>query len=132
MTTTIKLRGLYDVTISDADVVNPSDFIPKGESNYHNVRPWLALDHGFPLGIVFAQCEQDALDTLADEGRLDRYKVAPEELGEYGEEEEGITRLGGAGEPFDIEGMMLEALPTPAFSFCAMMAAMQEGAKVTA
>lgn len=122
MVVTVKVRGMYDVQISDADMVNPEAFIPRGEYNPHRVRPWLALDHGFPVGIVFADCEQDALDELADSGRLDRYQVAPEELGEYGEEEEGITRLGGASEPFDIQTMMLEELPTPPFSFCAMLA----------
>lgn len=131
MVITIKLRGLYDVTISDADVVNPGDFIPRGEYNPHHVRPWLALDHGFPIGIVFASGAQDALDELADSGRLDRYKVPEGDLPRREEEDEehGISYLGNAGEPYQIESMMLEELPTPAFSFCAMMAAMQEGAR---
>lgn len=123
------LDGLYEVTISDADVVNPREYIPAGEFNPHNVRPWAAFDHGFCVGVAFASCDQDALDELADAGKLDRFKLDEEEIdNDYsGDDEKGITRLGNAGEPFDIEGLMLFELQTPAFSLCALLTAAQAG-----
>lgn len=131
METTIKIRG-YEVTISDSDVVEAREFIPAGEYNPHNVRPFVAIDHGYVVGIAFASCEQDALDVLADEGRLDRFKVNEKDMGDYGDEEEGICRLGNAGEPFDIESMWLEAIPNPSFSFCALVKAQEESALASA
>ena len=90
MVATLKIDGIYDVTISDVDVVNPGEYIPQGEDNPYHIRPWVAFDHGFVLGVVFASCEQNALDELADNGRLDMFLVNGKELEEYGEEEEGI------------------------------------------
>ena len=110
----------FDITIDDSDVVNPEDFIPAGESNPHNVRPWLVLDEGFTLGIAFAESLSDALDILADERKLDRFLISPSQLDEYGEEEEGISRLGNNCNPYDIENVMAFALPNPPFSFVAM------------
>jgi hypothetical protein len=108
------------ITFSDADVVNPDDFIPAGEYNPHKVRPFLIQDHGFAVGVAFADCLQDALDELADSGKLDGFQVAEADLGDYGPEEEGITRLGNASKPFDIESFEIIELPNPPFSFCAL------------
>ena len=108
------------VRFTDADVLNPGEFIPAGEHNPHNVRPFLLHDHGFALAVVFAPCLQDALDEAADAGRLDRFQVREEDLPDYGPEEEGIARLGNAGEPFDIEGLDFLELPNPPFSFVAL------------
>jgi hypothetical protein len=117
----------FDFTFSDTDVCNPMDFIPKGEFNPHNVRPWFIHTEGFPLAIVFASCEQDALDIAADEGKLDRFQVTEEDLADYGDEEEGLARLGNASEPFDIENVGMLELPHVPFSFAAMFTAAQKG-----
>jgi hypothetical protein len=109
-----------EITFSEADVVNPDDFIPSGSSNPHRVRPFLIHDHGFTLAVVFACCLQDALDIAVDEGKLDGFQVSEAELSDYGPEEEGIARLGNAGEPFDIEALDALELPNPRFSFVAM------------
>jgi hypothetical protein len=118
------------IKFTDADVVNPTDFIASGDFNPHKVRPWLLHDHAFVLAVVFADCLQDALDEAADHDRLDRYLVEDKDLAEYGENEDGIARLGNAGEPFDIEALGVEELPTPPFSFVALFNAMQ-GQKAT-
>lgn len=115
------------VQFSDKDVVNVDDFIPKGEYNPHNVRPWLLHDHGFVLGVVFADCLQDALNELADSGKIDSFLVEEKDLAQYGPEEEGITRLGNAGEPFDVEGIDFVELINPPFSFVALFNAAQKG-----
>lgn len=119
-----------EITFTDTDVVNPTDFIANGDFNPHRVRPWLLHDHGFTVAVVFADCLQDALDEAADHDRLDRYLVEDKDLAEYGENEDGISRLGNAGEPFDIESLGVEELPNPAFSFAALFNAMQ-GQKAT-
>lgn len=113
----------YDFTFADCDIVNPSDFIPAGEYNPHNVRPFLIHDHGYPVAIAFASCLQDALDEAADSGKLDRFQVTEKDMADYGEEEEGISRLGNASEPYDIQALDAIELPTPAFSFVALLEA---------
>jgi len=125
MVATITLNN-FDFQFSDSDVVNPDDYIPKGEYNPHNVRPWLLHHEGLSLAIVFAECLQDALDEAADAGKLDRFQVAEEDMGDYGDDEEGITRLGNASEPFDIESVGVLELPNPPFSFCALLKATDE------
>lgn len=108
------------VKFTDADVVNKDNFIPAGEYNPHNVRPWLFYDHGFVLAVAFADCLQDALDEAVDANKLDCYQVLESDLADYGPDGDGITHLGNAGEPFDIESLGIIELPNPAFSFCAL------------
>lgn len=86
------------IKFSDSDIVNPDEWIPEGEYNPHKVRPFLFHDHGFVLCIVFASCEQDA---LVDAGKLERYAV---NQGDY-PNEEGLSFLGNASEPFGLEGL---------------------------
>jgi hypothetical protein len=121
-----------EISFSDDDIIESDECIYKDDYNPHNVRPWLAHDHGFVYGIVFASCEQDALDTLADEGRLDAWQVDLktqwQEFGDTEEEaEERMTYLGNASEPFDIETLSLEELPIIKFSWVAMFKANMEG-----
>lgn len=113
----------FDFQFDDSDVVDPSAYIPKGEYNPHNVRPFLLHEEGFTIAVVFASCLQDAIDEAVDAGKLDRFMISPKDMADYGEEEEGVSRLGNAGEPFDIESLGIVELPNPHFSFAAMMAA---------
>jgi len=127
----------FELRFSDDDVVNPDEFTPNGEYNPHSVRPWLFHDHGFALAVVFAESLQDALDIAVDAEKLDRYLI-PEPSNTPGartsllaedyptlgtENEEGITRLGNASEPFDIESLGYVELRNPPFSFCALWSA---------
>jgi hypothetical protein len=142
-----------EITFTDADVVNIDNWIPKGEYNPHNVRPWLLHDHGFVLCVVFAESLQEALDEAADENKLDRYQIYPEqdkgdyltsnwdeadhsldpECPEWVDTPSGVKYwwrdgmvpafLGNAGEPFDIDTLEFIGLPNPSRSFCAQFAA---------
>lgn len=114
-----------EIKFTDADVVNPDDFIPAGEYNPHNTRPWLLHDHGTALAIVFADSLQDALDLAVDNNKLDRFQVAEEDMGDY-PDEEGLTFLGNASEAFDIEGLDVIELPNPPFSFVALFNAKKQ------
>jgi len=101
---------------SDEDVVNVRDFIPAGEYNPHNVRPWLLHDHGFAIAVVFADCLQDAIDIAVDEDKMDRFLVQESDMGMFlGDytDAEGISYLGNASEPFDIEGLGIVELDNP-------------------
>lgn len=134
-TSKVTYRNL-DFQFSDSDIVNPDDFIAQGEYNPHNVHPFLLHDSGFPVAVVFADCLQDALDIACDENKLDRYLI-PEPSNTPGsnensplcaddyptlgtQNEEGITRLGNASEPFDIDTLGVVELRNPPFSFCAL------------
>ena len=143
-----------EITFTDADVVNLDNWIPAGEFNPHNVRPWLLHDGGFVLCVVFADCLQDAMYEAVDADRFGRYKIDVES--EY-EREDYMTKdvsemaagfdadcpeytdadggkwwwaiepsfLGNAGEPFDIESLGYVELPNPKRSFCAQFDAMK-------
>ncbi len=73
-----------DIKFTDADIVNPDDFIPAaGENgrtyNPHNVRPRLIHDHGFTVAVVFASNLQDALDEAGDADKLDHFMIDPKD-----------------------------------------------------
>lgn len=119
------------VKFTDADVVNPDDFIPAGEYNPNKVLPFLFHDEGFALAVVFAENLQDALDIAADAGKLDRYQVHSDDLKDYADmradghpdwdsAHERLAHLGNASEPYDIESLGIMELPAPAFSFCSL------------
>lgn len=114
------------IKFTDADVVNKDGYIPAGEYNPHNVRPFLIHDHGFTVAVVFAGSLQDALDEAVDACKLDSFQVSDDDLAEYGPDEEGITRLGNASEPFDIQALDVVELPNPPFSFVALFNAQSE------
>jgi hypothetical protein len=112
-----------EIRFTDDDVVDADSWTAAGECNPHNVRPWLLHDHGFALAVVFADCLQDALDAAVDAGKLDRFLVTPDDMGDY-PDDEGLAFLGNASEPFDIESLGVEELPNPPRSFCAQFNAM--------
>jgi len=123
----------YDMQFDDTDVVEPSAFIPAGESNPHNVRPWLLHDAGFTVAVVFASSLQDAIDGAVDAGKMDRYQIQEADMADYeGEDDERISYLGNASEPFDIEGLGALELPNPAYSFAAMFMEAQKEADLRA
>ncbi len=121
MKTLTPLTAKYqEIQFSDADIVNEGDFIPAGQSNPHNRRPFLFHDHGFALAVVFADCLDEALDEAADAGKLDRYLITECDRGDY-KDENGISFLGNHGREFDIESLGICELPNPGFSFVALL-----------
>jgi hypothetical protein len=114
-----------EIKFSDNDVVNPDAYIPAGEYNPHNVRPFLIHNAGFVIAVVFADCLGDAFDIAVDENKLDGFQVSQEDLADYGPDEEGISHLGNAGEPFDLGTLDAVELPNPPFSFVALFEAMK-------
>jgi hypothetical protein len=110
--------------LTDDLVINPDNFIPAGAFNPRNVRPWLIEGVYGPVAIVFADCEQDALDEAVDQDMLDGYLIEAKDL-EEAEKDETVTYLGNASEPFDISEIHIRELPNPRFSWVAMFAASQ-------
>lgn len=90
------------------DIVNLEEWI-FDDSN----RGYMFHDHGFIIGFVFAHTLQDALDILADSGRIDHLVVDESERGEYSDDE-GISFLGNYCKPFDAESVeVIEFPPVP-------------------
>lgn len=110
-----------EIKFTDDDVVQFDDWIPNGKYNPHHIHPWLLHDYGFVLCVVFAANLQDALDIAVDEDKLDRYQVDPYPDPDY-PDDEGISFLGNASEPFDIESLGIVELPNPENSFCTLFA----------
>ena len=114
---------IQGIKFDDSDVVEPDEYIPAGEYNPHNVRPWLLHDHGFVVCVVFADCLQDALDAAVDADRMDRFspdddwRTECEAMGD----DNPLAYLGNACEPFDIETLGFVEIPNPPFSFCALI-----------
>ena len=127
-----------EIKFTDDDVIEIDDWIPSGEYNPHNVRPWLLHDNGFVLCIVFASSLQDALDIAVDESKLDRFQVSEEDLkadytfdtdSDGNRDYHGIAYLGNACESFDIESLGYIELPNPKRSWCATFNALQQKGK---
>ena len=110
------------IRFTDEDVVNIDDL-----ELLQSPRVFLLHDHGFTLAVVVADNLQDAMDEAVDDGRLYRFQVSDAEIADYPEDEHGdrpgITYLGNASEPFDIEGVSVIELPTVKVSFAASYAA---------
>jgi hypothetical protein len=116
-----KKRGDWEFKYRNFDlVVGSKDFLANDvifpwETNPHKVHPFLVHSEGFGAMVVWASNLQDALDELVDQGMLDKFLVEEKDLADYGPEEEGIARLGNAGEPFDIQ--LLDAIELSAEDF---------------
>jgi hypothetical protein len=127
-------KGLHPIRLTDADLVNPEAYDQDDAGKPH--RPgaeklWLIHDHGVTVCLVFAGCEQEALDIAVDENRMDRFQVAEADLEDYrtgtdsegNPEYEGITYLGNACEPFDLETVGIVQIPVPKLSLTALLLA---------
>jgi hypothetical protein len=134
-----------DTTYYFADqVVNPSDYIPTGQFNPHNKRPFLIGNEFGVLGIVYADHLQDALDEMVDADKLDSCLIAkddyagthniniayarackgncsdcgasPDRCFEAPCEHGDFARLGNAGEPFDLSYIWTRELPNKQYA----------------
>lgn len=102
-----------------SDIANPDEafsYYPEDKKpafNPYNHHPFILHDAGFVVCVVFASNLQDALDEAVDQNKLDRFQVTETELKDYitgqdaegFDEYDGITHLGNASEPFDIESL---------------------------
>ena len=122
MTSTTITLPVGTVIISDDMLVNPGDFIPDGDYNPHNVRPWIiGYEHG-AFAIVFADCAQDAIDETINSGKMDGMKVSDDDLEAATDEEREDYLCGGnASEYFYQNYLWLEDIKNPAFSFVALL-----------
>jgi hypothetical protein len=97
-------------------IANAEDYIPAGEYNPHNVRPWLIGNEYGILAIAYAEHEQDAMDVAADNDTLRGLALDDDyiqELHADGEDiaAEAIMYLGNAGEPFSALAAWIKKLP---------------------
>ena len=106
----------FEIKFTQSDIINPDDCIYQDEYNPHNKRPWLLHDHGFTIGVVFADSLQEALDIAVDENKLGQYLIEAEDYDDYKVNTDLPTCsfLGNASEPFDVDSMGFIELKPPA------------------
>jgi hypothetical protein len=79
------------------------------------------------VALVFARCEQDAIDAAADAGKLDSCKIDPADTDYDADADtylgEEVNHLGNAGEPFDLTNIGVIELPVPKFSLAGLFVA---------
>lgn len=99
------INGQQIPNFSENDIINLGEWIMDD-----SVSGFLFHDHGFVVGFVFAHNLQDALDELADSGRIDSFIVDERERNEYSDDE-GISFLGNDCNPYDIEALAVVEFP---------------------
>lgn len=107
------------VVFSDDDVVNIEDFIPEGDYNPQNVRPFILHDHGFTLAVVFASSYEEAIDIAIEEEKLEKFKILPSI---YNKDDDCESYyVGSDGEFYDLECVSYIELKNPKLSFCKLL-----------
>jgi hypothetical protein len=111
---------IREITFADSDVIEWGEYNPPNLGNTYGKRCFLIHDSGFSQAVVFASSLQDALDAAVDAGKLDQFQIEESQFAEYkiGTDEETATRLGNAGEPFDVENVDAVEFAAPPYSFC--------------
>lgn len=99
------ISGQHIPDWSENDIVNLSEWIFDD-----SVRGYLFHDHGFTVGFVFAHNLQDAIDELADSGRIDSFEVDENDRDEYSDDS-GISFLGNFCKPYDVEALTVVEFP---------------------
>jgi len=102
-----QLSGICDIQWSDEDVVNAD--------NYEwSDKVWVFHDHGFILGVVLENTLQDAMDELADSGKIKSFCVDDDIT------ENNIPNhyqcLGNDCSFYDTESICFSVISKPAFS----------------
>lgn len=95
-----------------SDIVNLESWIPDGDYNPHNIRPWQIGGEFGTLAICFASCESEAFDEAIDADKLDSYMVDGGYCEQYANEH-GCEHLtgGGASQCFDQTYLWCDELP---------------------
>lgn len=116
----------------DEDVINWGDYHSPDGTVYN--KPWLIYNEYGTLCIVFARCEQDALDEAADNDKLKGHLIDEDdkdydaEAGTYHEEE--VNYVGNNGKPCDMTNLNIIELPNPKLSLVGMYAVLNTEATV--
>lgn len=124
---TVQLTGYgspSEAEIDDSMVVEPGDYIPRGDYNPHNVHPWVIGAEFGPFAVVFASDAGTALDIAADSGKMDFLMVSEEDLeNDYptDEDREDLLTAGSASEYFYQDYLWMGELENPPFSFVALL-----------
>ncbi len=120
-------RNVPMVELEDDKILLNNVIFP-WEFNPHGVRLWVIGNEFGPIGAVWADCEQDAMDELVDQNLGDCFLVPEEELAKMNDDEkEELAHLGNAGEAADLQhAWMAEVLFNGQRDFRLMMA-MAEG-----
>ena len=93
--------------LEDSDILCNNVILP-GEFNPRNVRLWVIGNEFGAICALWADCEQDALDELVDQGKGGSFLVSLEDPEAASEDErEEWTGLGNASEPCDLSGAWL-------------------------
>ena len=96
-----------EVKINRANIANP------GERSMMRDPKAYAIGHEFGLiTIVYADCDQDAIDEAVDRGKLDCMKMSDEDYAEYESNgwDDSYICAGNASEPFWSEHLWLEQI----------------------
>jgi hypothetical protein len=95
----------------DADRILTNDVVFDHESNPGKTRLWLCANAHGPMGAVWANSAEDALDKLVDNELAGGILVDPEDVAKMGEEErEHFAFLGNHGEACNLDDTYVEAV----------------------
>ena len=108
-----KYATVQNIKFCDNDVVNPDDYEA-------GAKLFIFHEASYCIGVVIAEYPsfhlQDALDMMADEDKLDAYKLDTKDNVDY----DACTVLGNACESFDIESVEIVEAECPMFSLVAL------------
>lgn len=89
------------------NVMLPGEIDEASRFNPHNVRAWL-IGHVYgAVCLIWASCEQDALDEAVDLNQMDCFLVPAEDLSGTDEDYDNYAPLGNASELFDLSDMWM-------------------------
>jgi hypothetical protein len=104
----------FEYDLSDELIINFDNY-------EYSTKAYLIHDAGFPICIVFASEEHEAIDIAVDAGKLEAYKLTLKEELEYKQDgiESSITYCGDDVTPMDLDSLTIIELPHPKrLSYC--------------
>lgn len=116
----------HEVELSDEDILCNDVTLP-WDFNPHNTRLYVIGNEFGALCAVWANHEQDALDTAVNENKLDSMMVSEEDYDAMDEDErEGCASLGNAGEPFNLDHAWIQQVRLDPTHDCRLLCAFAE------
>ena len=98
-------------TAVDADRILTNDIVFDHESNPGKTHLWLCANSHGPMGAVWANSMEDALDELVDAELAGGIIVDPKDVARMSEEDlEHLARLGNNGQPCNLDDTYVEAV----------------------